>query len=464
MNDERPIEKLLRRAAQERSDEAGAPPELHPANRRVLQDEVAKQFPKPTAPPVAAPTFWELLMQRWAYALGVIAVVGILGLMLLPSLSKSKSKSMELAKSAPATDLPASYPATTTAAQPEPAPALLADSVASNVARSGSGGGNLRGYADESRTITTPPLAPLATSSVRQDSLARREVAPPVTTTENFGATRENESLTTLSRSRTANDGKLASQDSYNRTMTAATPALGVAGRTPTVELGSSLVAASKPAEVNELLSTNSLSGSVSDKSWLARGGGEDRQQMMLNSQAFSNVSQEQKLEKKKDAQFDRAVPPVLTNFKIEQAGRDVRVVDGDGSVYRGVVDEANTVYRQVSAQQYEKQAAANENKFRFQSPKAAAPVQQQAPTLYFYQVTGTNRTLNQNVVFSWNFLPTNETAAAAQLNYKEVMKEADFSKQTSPFPVLLQNSYINGRVQYGEGREMEVNAVPVKP
>ena len=50
MNDERPIEKLLRRAAQKRSDEAGAPPELHPANRRLLQAEVARQFP-PTAAP-----------------------------------------------------------------------------------------------------------------------------------------------------------------------------------------------------------------------------------------------------------------------------------------------------------------------------------------------------------------------------------------------------------------------------
>ena len=41
---ERPIEKLLRAAAKKRRDEAGAPFELHPADRRLLQGEVARQF------------------------------------------------------------------------------------------------------------------------------------------------------------------------------------------------------------------------------------------------------------------------------------------------------------------------------------------------------------------------------------------------------------------------------------
>ena len=44
MNDDRPIEKLLRRYANKRRDEAGAPVEMHPATRRLLQGEVASQF------------------------------------------------------------------------------------------------------------------------------------------------------------------------------------------------------------------------------------------------------------------------------------------------------------------------------------------------------------------------------------------------------------------------------------
>jgi len=44
---ERPIETLLHAAAKKRRDEAGAPFELHPADRRVLQGEVARRFAKP---------------------------------------------------------------------------------------------------------------------------------------------------------------------------------------------------------------------------------------------------------------------------------------------------------------------------------------------------------------------------------------------------------------------------------
>src|SRR6478736_1829877 len=103
MNDERPIEKLLRRAAKKRNDEAGTPPELHPANRRMLQAEVARQFPPAKAPQrEAAPPFWAALTRRWAYALVLIPVIGIVALMALPSLSKSKSKgTMNLAKNTP---------------------------------------------------------------------------------------------------------------------------------------------------------------------------------------------------------------------------------------------------------------------------------------------------------------------------------------------------------------------------
>ena len=78
MNDERPIEKLLRRYAQKRGDEAGPPPVLHPATRRLLQGEVARQFPKPQVerkPAVAG--FFALLTRRWVYALGLFVVLGV---------------------------------------------------------------------------------------------------------------------------------------------------------------------------------------------------------------------------------------------------------------------------------------------------------------------------------------------------------------------------------------------------
>ena len=44
MNDERPIEKLLRRYAKQRRADAGAPVELHPATRRLLHGEIGRQM------------------------------------------------------------------------------------------------------------------------------------------------------------------------------------------------------------------------------------------------------------------------------------------------------------------------------------------------------------------------------------------------------------------------------------
>ena len=77
MNDERPIEKLLRRFAQKRRDEAGTPKELHPANRRLLQAEVARQFPKAQR----REGWWAglslLLNRKLAYAMALVAVIGV---------------------------------------------------------------------------------------------------------------------------------------------------------------------------------------------------------------------------------------------------------------------------------------------------------------------------------------------------------------------------------------------------
>src|SRR6478736_2362664 len=205
MNDERPIEKLLRRAAQERNDEAGAPPELHAVNRRLLQDEVARQFPPPpAAPAAAAPTFWGLVTRRWAYALGLIAVVSIAGLMLLPSLSKSKSKSLELAKNTPAES--GVSPAMTSEAPAVLQPNATVLSDADSVALRASGGGNNSGRSFEPTTITTPP--PAALSLARKDGEYGSSTAA-----KKPSADRESERLGSLVESRTESADKPVSPD-----------------------------------------------------------------------------------------------------------------------------------------------------------------------------------------------------------------------------------------------------------
>jgi hypothetical protein len=206
--------------------------------------------------------------------------------------------------------------------------------------------------------------------------------------------------------------------------------------------------------------------GYYADKALLNRGGGVEQEQLTRNSQMFSNATADQQARPKALRAYGELPRPVSSNFKIEQMGRDLRVIDGDGSVYTGVVDEENTLYKQQIARQKWNLSNAYEGKFKFQTPKStpAQSVAKQPATEYFrYRVEGTNRSLNQNVVFSWNFIDTN-ALAAGNLDYKVAEQKLDATKLPSQFPALLQNSFINGRAQFGEGREVEVNALPVKP
>src|SRR5215831_5546206 len=95
MDPERPIEKLLRQAAQARRAEAGPPQELHPANRRMLQSEVARKYA--SAAPPAKRSFFELFMPRLAWAAAVIVGLGLAAALMLPRESPRQSE-MLLAK------------------------------------------------------------------------------------------------------------------------------------------------------------------------------------------------------------------------------------------------------------------------------------------------------------------------------------------------------------------------------
>ena len=125
---ERPIETLLRSAAKQRRDEAGAPFELHPADRRLLQGEVARKFSKPQPHP---PSFAALLGQLWprfAWGVGILAVLGLSVWLLLPPSGPGKSEALlarnqSVSEAMPAKALP---PAPTAA----PATIALAPSTA----------------------------------------------------------------------------------------------------------------------------------------------------------------------------------------------------------------------------------------------------------------------------------------------------------------------------------------------
>jgi hypothetical protein len=498
MNDERPIEKLLRRAAQKRAAEAGSPPELHPANRRLLQAEVAKQFPRPAAPPASAGTeFWTGLRARWAYALAIIPVVGILAFVLVPALFKGSNQQMAFKSSeSPAAFqdealtpeenaplLPKSDVALTTitgekkqvteerggfaatlspGSAPAPTLAAASQSRADREQPNPSAQLALEPARETRRLVAADASTKRAETKTREVAVAVNEAVrrsapvtggsqvPPATAPARFIQERQSDSeVATLAAAPAIVAPPPQPLDSLSVEKNEAAPRQPPAG-----------IADRSATTAPEIFTEVALDSALADKTFRARGGGEELERPPLNSQAFSNLGPAPLQNRYGQAKIP---PPVLAKFKIQQVGRDVRVVDEDGSIYRGVVDEANTVYSQFAARQNQQQTTDLNKNAKLLPPKLSADQKKQDAAFYFYRVEGTNRTLNQNVVFTWNFVPTNEAVAATQLNYKDVLTETDPAKLPAQFPALLQNSYINGRAQFGADREVEVNAAPVK-
>src|ERR1035441_9926711 len=134
---ERPIEKLLRDAAKKRRDEAGAPLELHPATRRLLQGEAARKF---AAAQRTNRSLFQGLGQLWprfVWGIGMLAVLTVTVWLLVSMPGKHESHALFANKrpipspGSPQETLPP--PAVAPAAAPT-APAPAADAKPSAVA------------------------------------------------------------------------------------------------------------------------------------------------------------------------------------------------------------------------------------------------------------------------------------------------------------------------------------------
>jgi hypothetical protein len=181
---------------------------------------------------------------------------------------------------------------------------------------------------------------------------------------------------------------------------------------------------------------------------------------------------------------FNPPPPPnVLNHFQVEQEGNQLRVVDEDGSTYLGHVEpapspislsEARGALRQESSLPAQKQSGQTES----------------AVNLYF-KVTGTNRSLNQKVVFEGNYFPNATPVAAtgtAPAQRGVALRSADAattrtridtlsSRQSMPWsnqaPAFSNQSNplsnqslprIQGRATVGATKQVAVDAVPSTP
>src|SRR3954463_10725274 len=126
MDPERPIEQLLRKAAEARRAQAGAPQELHSANRRMLQSEVARKF---SAPKKRSFLDWlNFSMPRLAWGAALLVGLGLAASLMLPRQTRpktemffAKNQAMPSVQSANQAKLPGAIPAKPIAPSETPA-------------------------------------------------------------------------------------------------------------------------------------------------------------------------------------------------------------------------------------------------------------------------------------------------------------------------------------------------------
>ena len=197
---------------------------------------------------------------------------------------------------------------------------------------------------------------------------------------------------------------------------------------------------------------------------------------------------------KAKSSLADSAAPlhPVLASFQIEQAGPMLRIVDGDGSVYTGSLQSASAARRarspkpEAPAATYGARAPTREIDQLTASRVDSDALAQQT---YAFRVTGTNRSLQKQVVFTGNLLtatnltlslpgPTNFSVGGAlgradrqdAFSYRATNLGTggglDGSPNATAQPVFLPllNSRISGKVVVGSGKPTEINALPANP
>lgn len=485
MENERPIEKLLRRYAKKRRDDsAAAGLEIHPATRRMLQGEVSRQFPKPAAgetkPAPGVKSWWP----RLVWALPIVVVLGV-GVWAIVESQRSRQGVGDLAKI-------------------ESAPTAQRESLARNEALAQPvGGAGLSNeiapatlaYADASRAKDTTSTFGLEEEKLKSDrarALALNTPAPsvnadaaPVPEIANLDkAIQEKAATGRDALERLARDARAdKSRDLTLATRRApAEEAAGTAGEklgtvralpaTSTEDLGAVRSFGGKAGSVAPNLAGTSLSvappsAAAPSLSLSAKSPPTtveyDRAQVAPPTVVQKFVQTTAVITPGSLAKKSAEPPRVLDAFQVEQTGNQLRVIDSDGSSYDGSIQFATAEALSDAVDETKRTGDFNSKaRLAVQQSFREGASESQGGQNYFFRVTGTNRTLQQSVAFTGNLLVLTNALPAPETGLTlSPTTKSQFPKGQTALPTLL-NSSISGKVQLGRDQEMQINAVPV--
>ena len=440
---DKPVEQRLKAWARHRREQAGSPFELHPVTRKLLQDEVARTYPKKSEEPAAQPGGWfKMFWPRFAFAgaLGVALVV--LAGILLPSLAKSKSKAKQIAMvREQAKDLSPDVERRNAPAQFPPGGDRAAVAPVDHL-----GDEVLKAPDADARPASTPALA--ESKPVEQELQFKPEARHLTLKAAEQPAKSE-------ARQDSEKSGRLElafrdKQDlpSPGKQAGAAAGGLSPETRTPPKERyglapNGAGVALQNQRETDRLGTGNGYANYSGPT-------GQIGQQFLQPRRYRVNFN-------------SPPMPNVLRSFEVAQNGQQIRVVDADGSVYDGAMEQARTP--EGPKTQLATRSAASDLK-KEATPEESGSLTADGETAKaqntFFRVSGTNRTLNQLVVFQGNFLAntnqTNEIVIGGKLNMDQRTVAPGRSQQSQHLP----NALIQGQATIGDSNRVQINAAPV--
>ena len=495
------MDDLLKTYAKKRQDEAGAPFELHPATRKLLQAEAAKLRPKFPGRKEswfgALLTFWP----RYPLTAAVFLVLGI-GAWSFFRLEKPPEQmalfdaEQNVPRQEPALNLasaekkesgvrqsreavggereslqrPAGGPAPA-----EPQLALREETVL-----------RLKAVADESKAKRS--AVELAANEALQKNLTPNQVAPsappastpvpaPIRAPVSPAETAASLSLaSTDAKDKGALKGAQAPYENYSKLpqlqggAAAANAQNAPAFRTTEADARArqnSLAPAAQPTPPASVVSRTAGGPTSQASPQTTAATGADRfysrqgavaQTSQNATQSRNRFSQVQSVGRAAPtAQTAGAAAPVLAEFDFEQTGNRVRVVDADGSVYDGQIEDAAKAddnskerARRDAAQTVELRKAGTKRTALADGAPADSPA-------WNFRDSGTNRTLQQAVTINGVFY-ANSTNLGGQ-----AVQSARGALQTTQQPAnanLPSLQRIQGRVQVGTGAETQLDAV----
>ena len=506
MEPERKIEKLLRAYAKKRRAQSGESFKLHPATRQLLQGEVARDKPTPEDEDESV-SLWELLRQRWAFLLSFAACIFLIGIILLPVTNSAKKKAamvstlnglrqVGMAVQMAAKDYGGKLPATldelatngylaqgalTDQESGKPFVYLGAgknfESLSTNavLAYSPTEKGERRAilladgstemmnrdqFAEVTNSLALPPLARTVTPSAAptlSGSIAAMPIeVSPAAPAPAFAPIAGGGGGASAPAATPPPPPIVASSDNV---------APGQPNNIQQEEVPAIPAAAPAPAEMPP--SQENSATLAARQQYQFTFAPAARQFMALQNTFKNSVASPQ-------------ASPVLANFQVLQNGNAIRVVDQDGSVYEGslqALEQRAPMAEGQSGVAVDQRLMQNAVKVATGLPVqkiAAAQDALQIAQTYFFRVYGTNRTINERVVFTGTFLPNLATAPKTQAPAPQagfrgavggtIEEEKKLTTTNQPGQLPWSSLRITGTAIVNHTNQIQIDAAPVTP